>query len=67
MVDIRIPIGLMFSIVGVLITGFGFFTMSNTEMYHKSLGVNVNIIMGILMLVFGLIMLFFAFRKKKKV
>ena len=55
----------MFSIVGVLITGFGMFTISNTEMYHKSLGINVNIIMGLLMLVFGLIMLFFAFRKKK--
>jgi hypothetical protein len=67
MVDIRIPIGLMFSIVGVLITGFGFFTMSDTEMYRKSLGINVNIFMGILMLVFGLIFLFFAFRKKKKV
>jgi sulfite exporter TauE/SafE len=66
MVDIRIPIGLMFSIVGVLITGFGFFTISNTEMYHKSLGINVNIIMGILMLIFGLVFLFFAFRKKKK-
>ena len=66
MVDIRIPIGLMFSIVVVLITGFGFFTMSNTEMYHKSLGINVNIIMGIVMLAFGLIFLFFAFRKKKK-
>ena len=65
MVDIRIPIGLMFSIVGVLITGFGFFTISNTEMYHKSLGINVNIIMGILMLIFGLVFLFFAFRKKK--
>jgi protein-S-isoprenylcysteine O-methyltransferase Ste14 len=66
MVDIRIPIGLMFSIIGVLITGFGLFTMSNTEMYQKSLGYNVNIIMGILMLVFGLIMLYFAFRKNKK-
>jgi sulfite exporter TauE/SafE len=65
MVDIRIPIGLMFSIVGAIISIFGFATMSNTEMYHKSLGVNVNIIMGILMLIFGLIMLFFAFRKKK--
>jgi hypothetical protein len=65
MVDIRIPIGLMFSIFGVLITGFGLFTISNTEMYHKSLGININIIMGILMLVFGLIMLYFA-RKKKK-
>jgi cytochrome c biogenesis protein CcdA len=66
MVDIRIPIGLMFSIMGVLITGFGLFTNSNAEMYQKSLGINVNIVMGILMLVFGLIMLFFAFRKKKK-
>jgi sulfite exporter TauE/SafE len=65
MVDIRIPIGLMFSIIGVLITVFGFVTISNTEMYHKSLGINVNIIMGILMLVFGLIMLYFARRKKK--
>ena len=35
MVDIRIPIGLMFSIVGVLISVFGFFTMSNTGMYQK--------------------------------
>lgn len=67
MVDIRIPIGLMFSIVGLLISVFGFVTISNTEMYQKSLGINVNIIMGILMLIFGLIMLFFAFRKKKKV
>jgi hypothetical protein len=65
MVDIRIPVGLMFTIVGVLISVFGFVTISNAEMYNKSLGINVNIIMGILMLVFGLIMLFFAFRKKK--
>ncbi len=59
MVDIRIPIGLMFSILGVLITGFGFFTLSDAGMYQRSLGINVNIIMGILMLVFGLLMLFF--------
>jgi hypothetical protein len=64
MVDIRIPIGLMFSILGILITVFGIITVSNTEMYQKSLGINVNIIMGILMLLFGLLMLFFA-RKKK--
>jgi len=65
MVDIRIPIGLMFTIIGVLISIFGFVTISNTEMYHKSLGINVNIIMGLLMLIFGLIMLYFARRKKK--
>lgn len=64
MVDIRIPIGLMFSILGVLITAYGFFTISNSEMYIKSLGINVNIIMGIIMLIFGLVMLLFA-RKSK--
>lgn len=65
MVDIRIPIGLMFSILGVLITVFGLFTASDSNMYQRSLGINVNIIMGIIMLIFGLLMLFFA-RKKKK-
>jgi sulfite exporter TauE/SafE len=65
MVDIRIPIGLMFTVVGIIISVFGLFTMSNTEMYHKSLGINVNIIMGLLMLIFGLVMLYFARRKKK--
>jgi hypothetical protein len=65
MVDIRIPIGLMFSILGVLITGYGLFTVSDTAMYQKSLGINVNIIMGVLMLVFGLLMLWFSRRKKK--
>jgi threonine/homoserine/homoserine lactone efflux protein len=66
MVDIRIPIGLMFSILGILISVFGFLTKSNAEMYQRSLGINVNLIMGVLMLVFGLVMLYFA-RKKKKV
>ena len=66
MVDIRIPIGLMFSIFGVLITVFGLFTASDSIMYQRSLGINVNIIMGIIMLVFGLGLLIFVRKKKKK-
>ena len=65
MVDIRIPIGLMFSILGVLITIFGFFTRSDSGMYQRSLGINVNLIMGVVMLVFGLVMLYFSQKKKK--
>jgi prolipoprotein diacylglyceryltransferase len=65
MVDIRIPIGLMFSILGVLITVFGFLTRSDDGMYHRSLGINVNLIMGVVMLLFGLVMLWFSQRKKK--
>ena len=66
MVDIRIPIGMMFTILGVLITVFGLFTWGNEPMYQKSLGMNVNIIMGIIMLVFGLLMLYLSRRGKKK-
>ena len=65
MVDIRYPTGLMFSILGVLVTIFGFVTR-NAAMYEKSLGINVNIIMGIVMLVFGAAMLYMAIRKKKE-
>ena len=65
MVDIRIPIGLMFAIIGIIISIMGLVTVSDVEMYRKSLGVNVNLIMGAFMLIFGLVMLYFALRKKK--
>ncbi len=65
MVDIRIPIGLMFTILGIMITIFGIATNPDRGMYAKSLGFNVNIIMGLLMLVFGLVMLYFSWKKKK--
>lgn len=65
MVDIRIPIGLMFTIIGILITVFGIATNSDSEMYRKSLDINVNIIMGILMFIFGLVMLYLSRRGKK--
>lgn len=65
MVDIRIPIGLMFTIIGIIISIFGVVTTSDSAMYQKSLGINVNIIMGLLMLAFGLVMLYFVKRKKK--
>jgi uncharacterized membrane protein len=65
MVDIRIPIGLMFAIIGIIISIMGLVTVSDAEMYRKSLGVNVNLIMGAFMLIFGLVMLYFALRKKK--
>jgi hypothetical protein len=64
-IDIRIPIGLMFSILGLLLTLFGMATMGNADIYSRSLGVNVNLISGLLMLVFGLLMLIFGLRARK--
>ncbi len=65
--DIKIPIGLMFSIFGLLLTIFGLATSSN-EMYSISLNININLWSGIFMLIFGGFMLIISdlFRKKKK-
>jgi uncharacterized membrane protein len=63
--DIKLPIGLMFTILGLLLTIYGLFTASNAEMYTRSLNVNINLWIGATMLVFGMIMLVFAKRPKK--
>jgi membrane-bound ClpP family serine protease len=54
-IDIRIPMGLMFGIFGLVLTIYGL--VSNKEIYTHSLGININLWWGIVMLVFGLIML----------
>ncbi|MBK7174305.1 MAG: hypothetical protein IPH84_13965 [Bacteroidales bacterium] len=65
-VDIRIPIGLLFVVLGLLLTIFGLATINDTELYVRSLGRNVNLWTGLLMLLFGGIMLVFVFRKRKQ-
>jgi len=63
--DIRFPIGLLFVILGFILAVFGLFTMNDTELYARSLGRNINLWTGILMLVFGGFMLL-STRKAKK-
>jgi hypothetical protein len=58
--DIRIPIGLMFSIIGVILAVFGL--VSNPRIYEiHSLGINVNLGWGCVLLAFGLFMLMLAY------
>jgi len=64
MLDIKIPIGLMFFVFGVIITIYGFITRNDAELYQKSFSHNVNLWMGGLMLVFGAVMLLLVKRKK---
>jgi hypothetical protein len=63
--DIRLPIGLLFSIVGVIITVFGFMTRGSA-IYQHSLGININIYSGICLVIFGGIMLMTALRAQGK-
>ena len=50
--DLRIPMGLMFLIVGAILTVYGLLTMGS-PIYAKSVGMNINLIWGVVMLVFG--------------
>ncbi len=50
--DIRLPIGVLFAVFGVILTSFGI--LSNHALYERSLGINVNLIWGIVLLVYGL-------------
>jgi len=64
MLDIKIPIGLMFFVFGVILTIYGFISRNDIELYRKSLSHNVNLWMGVLMLVFGGFMLLLVRRKR---
>ena len=64
MLDIKIPIGLMFSVFGVLLLIYGFITRNDATLYQKSLSHNINLWMGGLMLLFGVVMLLLI-RKRK--
>ena len=66
--DIKIPIGLMFTILGIILTILGLVTAGDTALYEQSLGYNINLFSGIFMLSFGAFMLFTSrlFKKKKK-
>ena len=64
-IDIKFPIGLMFTILGLIIASFGLFTNSDAGLYQRSLGININLWSGIGMLIFGLVMLWLAWRSSK--
>jgi len=64
-VDIRFPIGLMFTIFGLVLTILGLVTNTNAEMYKRSLDININLWTGLVILVFGILMLIFALKGKK--
>lgn len=64
--DLRLPIGIMFSLFGVILVVFGLATGGN-EMYQAhSLGININLVWGLVLLVFGVCMLFLALKDGKK-
>ena len=62
--DLRIPMGLLFSLLGLLLSAYGL--LGDQSVYQASLGINVNVWAGLGMLVFGLAMLLGAWRGEHK-
>jgi hypothetical protein len=54
--DLRLPMGMMFSIAGAVLFAFGLATRARPELYTRSLGINANLWWGLVLLIFGLIM-----------
>jgi hypothetical protein len=65
--DIRLPIGGMFFIVGLLLSIYGVATVGDQAAYEKSLYINVNLWWGIVMLAFGAVFLAFGIRGASKI
>jgi hypothetical protein len=59
--DIRWPIGLMFTLIGLLLTGYGAVNSAGSI----SLGININLVWGIVLLIFGAGMVLGALAGKK--
>jgi len=52
--DVRLPIGALFTVIGFILVAYGL--VSNRALYQRSLGININLEWGALLLIFGVIM-----------
>ena len=60
--DVRVPVGLMFGIMGVLLVGYG--VLGDQTIYAKSLGININAIWGSVLIVFAAMLLILSLRHR---
>lgn len=53
-IDIRLPLGILFSLLGLILVVYGI--AGDSSLYQQSLGINVNLYWGLVLLVFGALM-----------
>jgi len=51
--DVRLPIGIMFVLMGLTLVLYGWMTNGVPGFYDKSLGININLWWGLVMTIFG--------------
>jgi hypothetical protein len=62
--DLRYPIGGLFTVLGLILAGFGIATSGDTAMYERATAVNINLAWGLVMLAFGVLMIVLAMRAR---
>jgi ABC-type antimicrobial peptide transport system permease subunit len=63
MLDLRVPSGWFFTVLGLILLGMGIFAPETRATLSDA---NVNLYSGLAMLVFGLFMLFMAWRASRR-
>ena len=61
--DIRVPLGVMLGIMGALLAGYG--VLGDHSIYARSLGLNINLIWGTVLVITAAILLTLALRKRR--
>jgi len=64
--DLRIPMGLMFTFTGFILTTWGIKTNGDAALYERSLGINANLWWGLVLLAFGVTMFILGQRSQQR-
>lgn len=64
-IDLRLPIGMMFSAIGLLLVVYGWVTRGAAMYERHSLGININLWWGLALVLFGAVMLTLAKRGRR--
>ena len=64
MLDIRVPVGAMFGTMGALLTGYGL--LGDPSIYGRSLGININLLWGGVLMAFAVCLLILSARARTK-
>lgn len=62
--DVRVPVGLMFATIGALLAGYG--VWGDHAIYARSLGININVIWGLVMMAAAACFLILSARESKR-
>ena len=62
--DVRLPAGLMFLIMGVMLAGYG--VAGDQSIYTRSLGININLIWGLVLIAAAVCLLALSFRNRPR-